>query len=88
MLPKDHPQEHRPGNDRVKEPLDGARAPAVASPACDPHHGDPTGHGPHGHDDTAQLTDGRGMEVRTATMVRAPAYRAWVGSVVGLSGRP
>ena len=68
MLPKEHPKEHGPSNDRLKEALDGAIAAAGASPARYPHHGDPTAHGQQGPDDPAQLPDGRGLEVRAETL--------------------
>ena len=60
------PEQKRPGQARiVSTPRGTMRAPAVASPARDPHHGDPTSHGPPGHDATAQPTDSRGLAAQS-----------------------
>ena len=67
MLPKERPQEYRLGNDRIEEPLDGAIASTIATPARHPHHGDPTGHGQHSQRDAAELADRRHRDLRLET---------------------
>ncbi len=68
MMPKEYPKDDPPGNDRVKEPLDGPIAAAFASPARQASHGDPSCHRQQSHDDTAELAHRGHGHVRVCTV--------------------
>src|SRR5262245_6426174 len=59
MVTEEHPKQHRPWHDRGEKALDGAIAAALAGPAGDTQHGDPSRHHQHGPRNPAQLAPGR-----------------------------
>ena len=61
---KEPPEQRGPRQRGGEEPWDGTVAAAIATPAGDPAHRDPPGHGKHGQRDPAEVAERRQRDRR------------------------
>ena len=68
MVPKEHPKQHRPGEDGGEQALHGAIAPAFAGPAGEAQHGNASRHHQQGQGDPTQAVVGCRRDMGSETV--------------------